>query len=429
MDIFLVIVYVVFWASAFFLYRRKSPYFGAGSLIMTTNLIYAIFSFFYVGNTDESFTVENFSLLPFIYLFVSILICSGPVLKYERVNVAKLHHPRLFLIDSFSIAYIIATILVAPIVFGNLLSGLVLLLMDSSGGAELYRENAIQGSSSNGQVGNLLVLFYGFFTDISIFTFFYYFTIKKNRFWLKLGLGLTLIISTLRWVSLGTRTGVMSNVLTMLVAYLLFYNFLHEKTRKQIKRIILIGCAIVSIPFLALTVSKNEGSVTDAFDGVIEYVGQANLNFNKYGLDAGGIRYGDRTMGYFKYWLGLNPRFVDGVEIRDKYSHMDIDDGHFYTFVGDFTLDYGPFVAFLIFVVFSIIMMRSIKYKNEEILFHHLILVFFVACVVIQGGMYLFTYSLQGNGTLIAFFLFYFLFKIDYDWFRNGSLSIRHKIN
>lgn len=55
------------------------------------------------------------------------------------------------------------------------------------------------------------------------------------------------------------------------------------------------------------------------------YVGQGSLYFNNNGLDAGGIRYGDRTINLFK-------RIIDPdtpknfVERRDKYHNLELDD-------------------------------------------------------------------------------------------------------
>ena len=89
----------------------------------------------------------------------------------------------------------------------------------------------------------------------------------------------------------------------------------------------------------------------DVAESIEWYYGQSFLNFNNYGLDAGGIRYGDRTANFFKSFL-FDDVPHNFVERREKYSHLKIDDYYFYTFVGDFTIDYGPILAVLLFYNF-----------------------------------------------------------------------------
>ena len=52
------------------------------------------------------------------------------------------------------------------------------------------------------------------------------------------------------------------------------------------------------------------------------------LFFNNYGLDADGIRYGDRTANLFKQiiWDDTPHNYM---ERRDKYPHLKIDDYYF----------------------------------------------------------------------------------------------------
>ena len=135
----------------------------------------------------------------------------------------------------------------------------------------------------------------------------------------------------------------------------------------------------------------------------MSYIGQANLNFNNYGLDAGGIRYGDRTFRVFKEILGF-PNVPSGpTERRFKYSNLRIDDNRFSTFVGDFTIDFGSVVAVVIFIVFSLLFLRLTKPKNGMMTFSQLIILYLSILIPLQGGMYLFNYSDGGNYRLIGF--------------------------
>jgi hypothetical protein len=138
-----------------------------------------------------------------------------------------------------------------------------------------------------------------------------------------------------------------------------------------------------------------------------------NLNFNNYGLDDGGIRYGDRTFPLFKRMLGFDNVPHNFWERRDKYPNLKVNDEVFISFVGDFTLDFGPFIAPLIFILFTFFILNLTRIRNGRILFHQLILVHFVMCVCMQGGMKLFSFSDLANLRIIVCFIAYIFFRFD----------------
>jgi hypothetical protein len=99
------------------------------------------------------------------------------------------------------------------------------------------------------------------------------------------------------------------------------------------------------------------------------------------------------------------------MERRDKYCNLKIDDYYFVTFVGDFVIDFGPILAFLIFVVFNLWVLSEIKPRDGTIKLHQLLLLYFTLCVCMQGGMVLFSYSDTSN-------LIVFVFIVLYVWLR-----------
>ena len=95
------------------------------------------------------------------------------------------------------------------------------------------------------------------------------------------------------------------------------------------------------------------------------------------------------------------------VERRDKYPHLYIDDYFFVTFIGDFTIDFGPYLATFIIIAFGLIIMSRIRIRDGSIALYDLILLYFAVCVSIQGGMTLFSYSDTGNLRIVAFLMLY----------------------
>ena len=101
-----------------------------------------------------------------------------------------------------------------------------------------------------------------------------------------------------------------------------------------------------------------------------------------------------------------------------------MDDDIFYTFVGDFTLDFGPIIAFFMFVVFNYIVCRATRVKNRTICFHQLLLIYFTVCVSLQGGMSLYRYADTAGLQVVTLFMVYFICLFDYYRLKNKKLII-----
>ena len=112
---------------------------------------------------------------------------------------------------------------------------------------------------------------------------------------------------------------------------------------------------VISLPIVAILVSRFDNLVGSIGGFSRWYVGQGSLYFNNFALDAGGTRNGDRTFNLVK-------RIIDSdtpknyVERREKYHNLNVDDDIFTTFVGDFVIDFGPYLAVVMFFLCSIFM-------------------------------------------------------------------------
>jgi oligosaccharide repeat unit polymerase len=206
----------------------------------------------------------------------------------------------------------------------------------------------------------------------------------------------------------GQRGSVIKSALTLVAGYMMFRQYLSERINKIAKVSFITMAVIIAVPITAITMSRfgNRKGSDGAAGFVYWYLGQANIYFNNYALSAGGTRNGDRTLNIFKRVIWSDtPKNYD--ERRDKYHNLEIDDYWFTTFVGDFVIDFGPLVAFLIFVVFNLWVLSKIHPRDGTIKLHQLLLVFFTLCVCIQGGMVLFAYSDTGNIIIVIYILLY----------------------
>lgn len=229
-------------------------------------------------------------------------------------------------------------------------------------------------------------------------------------------------------MSQGLRGGTITALLTIIGGYMLFRRFLSKKINKVITRIGMISVAVIAVPIIAITVSRFGKEQAGVTGFVNWYVGQGSLYFNNYGLDNGGIRHGDRTMSFFK-------RFIDKdtpknfVERRDKDRFLEIDDNFFSTFVGDFTLDFGPIIPVFIFVAFNWLIILLIKPKDDKLKVHQLLLIYLTACICLQGGMTLYSYSDLGALRLITLGLVYAYLRYHEVLLKRYLLTKKDEIN
>lgn len=265
----------------------------------------------------------------------------------------------------------------------------------------------------DGAISNLPAIIGGVFADVGCLMFFYYLTLEKRNKYISIGLFIAAIYPIIQNIAISQRGPVVTRFFTIVISFFAVVKFLPDKVRRMSKIAGIVAVTLITIPMVAITLSRfNRVSEGGALQSVYYYSGQQNLNFNMYGLDDGGIRYGDRTIPMFKRMLGFENVPHNFYERRAKYPHLKINDEVFIGYVGDFTLDFGPFVAPIIFVLFTFYVISATRIRRKTILFHQLILVHFVMCVCFQGGMKLYSYADTGNLRVIGMFLLYFTFKL-----------------
>lgn len=406
-------LYILAWLVTYLIYKNKSKSFNVVSLILLTELGLSVVSALLYN--DPLSYVKDIKLFPFIYLFSLTLISIAPIAKvpYYRINVVQ--KPSNLLLNTFAICFILAAILQLPSTIINFRTGVVTMMMDVSLGADMYSEHLSNADSvGDGAISNLPSIITNTFGDIAIFFALYYLSLKKKNKVFTIGLIISILLILVQPISSGLRGPTVLRIISIITAYVLLYKFYDENLNRIVKRILLLALIAISLPIVAITVSRFGERDGGSLYSVTSYLGQANLNFNNYVLDSDGIRYGDRTANFFK------SMFVDNVpqnfiERRMKYPHMKISDETYSTYVGDIVLDYGPFVAPILFIIVSMLISKSLRRIKDIIPFHKLLLIYFVSCVMMQGSFYLFPYSdIGGNLTLIAYSLMYMVFRFDY---------------
>lgn len=413
---FILILYFLAWIATFILYQRKKRQIDAGSILILSLVFYSLLSIFLYNNDNFGFSYRDIKLFPFVYLYSMLLISFSPILKYNTKKIQHIQHPTELLLNALIALFIISTIANIPM-FIESIQSTILMVSDSSYGLERYNDMAYNASNiGKGGISNFSMVISNLLVNIGIFLTFYYMSRKDKKKYVLILLFVCSFIGIIHSMGSGERGAAFRLVATFLITYFMFKSFLSDEINRLIKILSIIFGLIITIPFLALSFSRFGESDMGLAASFLTYLGQQNLNFNTYGLDNNGIRYGDRTFPLFKLLLGFDNVPQNFMERRAKYPYLFINDEVFVSYVGDFTLDFGPIIAFFIFIIFNHYVLQRTKVIHNSIKFHQLILLHLVACICIQGGLSLYSFAdIGGNLCLVVTLLIYMAFRLDYD--------------
>lgn len=427
-DNILLILYMSAWICTLGWYQHKVRDFDAGSMIILSYIGYAFISI-QTYNSPINITMYMYNPLkvfPFVYLYIMLMIALSPAIYHHFYPVNKIESPKSKVLFVLGCICILCALVLIPSILGNFREGLVMLFLDNDAGKDAYEEN-LKGAQDSGQaIHNIPAIIYNMLYEISVFIAFYFLTREKKNYYFIIPLFLSLFVGLLTPVLRGQRSVLILNFYSIIICYMLFRRFLSKRLNTMVRNWGLALIIVISLPIAAITLSRFQTRNSAVGDYLAWYIGQGNIYFNNYGLDAGGIRYGDRTINLLKRAIDPNtPK--NFVERRDKYHNLDLDDNVFSTFVGDFTIDFGPYLAVIIFVVFNFWVLSQIRPKDQVIKLHQLLLIYFTVCVCMQGGMYLFSFSDTGNLRIVIFALLYVYFKYHDVLLEKFPLTYTHK--
>lgn len=398
--------YLLLWVATFIWYHFKHHSIDAGSGIIFMYILYGIISIDSLNDPIFSMSFNNLTLFPYIYLYGMMMLALLPIINNHFRPTIKIEDPNTRMLNYLSILIIICGFLLIPNIISNFGTGIVKLFTDADAGKDAYLESAKGAEDTGAAISNIPAVIFNAFSDIAIFLAMYYMTLNSKKIltsllWCTVGIGILMPVIN------GQRTGVITSVLTIFGGYLLFKKYLDKKVNQIFKRVGIISIALIMLPVGAITVSRfgdrAGGTVTSFLNW---YIGQGSLYFNNYGLAPGGTRNGERTANLFLRLIKSDvPK--NYVERRQKYPNLEIDDYYFTTFVGDFTIDYGPIIAVIIFLAIYGWIYYKTKTRTDNITLHQLLLLYITMCVSMQGGMYLFNYSDTANLKIITYLFLY----------------------
>lgn len=418
-NIVFLLLNILLYLFSYSWYRYKHKTFDAVAFTLLLFLSISILGFisFFFSTGQYIPYLPELHLYPFLYLFVMMMIALSPALS-ANISECNLQKPSESSISFICFICFILFLLQIPELLLSGINAFYSTLFSDGGAAELYRQKMMKAAAQGHSITNSVAIINNALTDIAILLLAYQFISEKHRKRNTVFLILMILCTFTRKIIDGERAGIALIFISLVCSALLFVQWIPQDRLRQVKHLTILGVIILSIPFLAITLSRfgssKDQSHNSATSSMIWYIGQPMIFFNNSGLDAGGTRHGDKTALLFKLALGCKDVPMNYVERRAKYSHLKIDDYVFYTFIGDFTLDYGPLTAFILFLLFAVIFRLLTKPRDGTLQFSQIILLYCCVNTCCQGVISLYSYGdVGGNLKLIVYLISYLYFKLN----------------
>lgn len=375
-------------------------------LIMTISHIGAIF--YYAVLSYLGLLVDNLAIEPPVYLFICILICIYPFLKYDEIRQIDVRGNVVF-IKCLSLFIIFITI-------EPFLENVKILLTshgDYSDAYEVSRDADVSvleflGFSAIGQKMNGWC---SLFRIPAVVLFFFYFSQRRKM--MTVGLGIAVLHHFLMGVSIGQRGVIVIMGLLCASCFILMSNIFSKTVIEKMRR----WSLVLSIPFVLLfagiTISRYEAGSQQRsmIQWLLLYVSEGPIRFNNEMYYEEHNTNGDVNLNFAKSLLGLQTYTT--YEERDE--HYIAKNGRrievFYTFIGDFVSDFGIVGSVVICLLLSMTASNLLQGKNGAIPIDKFMIILFLSHLYVIGfasNVYR-AYSLQ-KGVFIMLILCLMMF-------------------
>jgi oligosaccharide repeat unit polymerase len=349
---------------------------------------------------------DRLALIPYLYFELCFLISLYPIYKFD-VNCLKNIRVNAILLNILICVVAIAAIL--PF-FENLIYFIDVYILhpDINTLYNMYVDKVAVGIdkydltnwiSPVGRICNSITLK---FQPIVLLSLFYCLTRKKiNKFSVT---GLLVILSniSLFTVLLSGRGTVVFFFIFFIFFCLLFRNILSKKLLKQVATVSFVIVGSMTVAMVILSMARFEGHGVNEHHGIVEwismYLGGALVDFNDSMWNISQYTEGDRSFSFFKDLMGFTT-YTEYPEFR-LYWHSaktNVLPHRFYTYIGDWYSDLGPWFTLLLTTVLSLAV-RKITSKRKSISFVSLY-VYLSFCYIIINGWSIYPY-LTGKSTL-----------------------------
>lgn len=376
---------IVYW------YRRRNfdTYFIVLSAYAVTSIMCAI----NVYNNDFKW---DLTLLPFIFLFIIMLILLYPYYGFSIENKRIIIY-ETNLIKLLINIYIISALLSLVLSFDNT----ILLIQSGEWGSlrnEFYADNNSIKLYDN-QIERISKNISGYLVHFSIIYLFYLFSkpkLEKKVYIIFLCISLTSISNAM---TIASRGMVVNLILEFVIAFVMFRNIIPVNRLIKLKSMLFLCFVFITIYIISVSISRF--GEEEASGSALFYFSHSMLSYNDGLVNEINNYAGGK---YFFKWFYDILGYDSSINFHELGTHFG---SSFITFVGTLYIDFGPYGTILFAIILSSIL--RISFKNQIIKLSTLTLLLFSANYFLNG---VFVVARGGALTWAMAFFLYFIIKI-----------------
>lgn len=351
-------------------------------------------------------------LLPLLHVYASVLLLTLPIYWFREGRICTILYPkrRAF----FSLAYGVAVVSLV----GNLI---YLVGVAGDIGAHLrgalsfdmaYAEKSQDAFQKTGlSIVNIPIVLGSAVGDLPLFLLLCMLTVRKHLV-LKCALGACTALPLVVGVAQAGRNSLIFFSIAACGTTLLFWPMLPTSTRRRLVYGGTVVTALFVIAVLMITVSRfrTQSDMTPG-ESLLIYAGQPMLHFSEYIYEAKTTCNGDMNFALFRAVLGLE--FSSTLPIRNRTWEvvLGVPLGVFYTFLGNWILDFGNFMTAVLILVVFVAASSLTRHRDGCACLHQFFLIYILFKVVAQGVFYYQHTDIGGNLQMIFMVCCYLLFR------------------
>lgn len=368
MNHVLVAINAIAYIIPLILYYKKKRQIDIGFLFYMIFAVSAIGSFWYYSQEDVDLYYPNIELSAFVYLWLMINFCLLPLYQTNLRKITYIDDRGIApLLDGLSIMFVVLSLL--PIV--SLLSKVSLSMFVGNDLGRMYESDADKSALYFSGISKYCFALIRRFEDILIILFFYQLSKAKKNWTLINAMWLPIGLFVLFKVASGSRGGVMSTFIAFFAMALFLRNTFEQKTFAYIRKIGLVFTSFIILVVSAISISRFFFSVSAASSKatldrwISQYLGEGMVRFNDTIWNNDILMNGDQNIIFLKHLLGF-----DVIENYDTFmmfyeAKLGLPVNVFYTFVGDWVLDFGIIGTIVVAVLFYILFKKLLSsYKS-----------------------------------------------------------------
>lgn len=395
------VVTLVYW------YKKKNS--NVGVIVLALYTAIACVSCHLYQYPESDFYEMDVTLFPLLYLYIIIIMLIRPLFNIDHQYVSTLKLPPMKLMNTICIVIIICASYQVVVSLPEVRNGLNLMLLDGSNAVDAYvqtTEENMERKSMSGSV-NIFNVIVSTGINFSMLFFFIYLLYPHKNKYILIGMIVALLVTPLTSLVSGSREKVISAILIFIFMFVLLRPFLSNTIRKFITYgATMVGSLLMSL-FFIISFARARGEIEAFLYNFERYFAMSFLEFDDKCLYANGTREGNLVSPLINVILG--GKTYSQTELRAIYSSLGVDNGTFYTFVGDFVLDYGPFWAFVILLMIAYFFEKKLKIKSSLTIGH---VILYYTLLKLLSGFYLHQFpGIGGNLFIIELVLLYIFFS------------------